>query len=97
MEIDIAKVGVKGQIVIPQEMRKDLGFHSGKKVLIVEGENEIIVRPFDKFKMETLDELKEQIIDMKLGEKAMEEIRQGNCKVSSAEKFLKDMKKWVER
>ncbi len=96
MEIDIAKVGVKGQIVIPQEMRKDLGFHSGKKVLIVEGENEIIVRPFNKFKMETLDELKEQIIDMKLGEKAMREIKKGKCVSMSVDEFFKEMEEWVK-
>ncbi len=95
MEIDIGKVGVKGQIVIPQEMRKDLGIHSGKKVLIVEGKNEIIVRPFNKFKMETLEELKEQIIDMKLAEEAMEDIEKGNYESMSEKKFFKKMDKWI--
>ena len=77
MELEIGKVGVKGQIVIPQEMRKNLKIHSGEKVLIVSGENEIILRPFKKFKAETLDELQEEIIDMKLADKAMEDIRKG--------------------
>ncbi len=97
MEIDITKIGVKGQIVIPQDMRKDLGFHKGKKVLIVEGEDEIIVKPLNKFKMETLDELKEQIIDMKLGEEAMKEIKRGECRIRNAKQFLKNLKKWVEK
>ncbi len=96
MEIDFGKIGIKGQIVIPQEMRKDLGFHSGKKVLIVEGENEIILRPLDKFKMETLDELKEQIIDMKLGEKAMREIREGKGASVGVDEFFKEMEDWIK-
>lgn len=97
MEIDIGKVGIKGQIVIPQEIRKDLNIKSGEKMLIVEGDNEVILRPFKKFKAETIDELKEEIIDMKLGEKAMNEIIKGKRKISSADEFLKDMKIWAEK
>lgn len=97
MELEIGKVGVKGQIVIPQEMRKDLKIHSGEKVLFVEGHNEIILKPLNKFKAETLSELQEEIIDMKLADKAMEDIRKGKGTTKNADEFLRDMKKWVSK
>lgn len=95
MELEIGKMGVKGQIVIPQEMRNDLNIQKGEKILFVKGKDEIILRPFKKFKAETLTELQEEIIDMKLADKAMQDIRKGKGRTRNADEFLKDMKKWV--
>lgn len=41
--MNTATVNIKGQIVIPAELRKKFGLTSGKKVIFVEKGNEIII------------------------------------------------------
>jgi len=49
-EVDIVKVGEKGQIVIPKKMRDDLKIEKGTKLAIVEEKEKIVLKKI------TLDE-----------------------------------------
>ena len=52
------KVSSKGQIVIPQEIRKKLGMKGGEKLLVLTYGGDIVLR---KAKQVTLDDLGERI------------------------------------
>ena len=95
MELEITKLGERGQIVIPQEIRNQLHLKKGEKFLVVKSYSKIIFEPLRKLKAKIVDELKEDMIDMKIAEKRLKEIEEGECKVQTKEDFLKEMKKWV--
>ena len=44
MNMEITKVSTKGQIVIPQEIRKELGLEAGASVAIEKSRNIVILR-----------------------------------------------------
>lgn len=44
MEFDIVKVTSRGQIVIPKNIRKDLGIKEGMKLLAYDKDDEIILK-----------------------------------------------------
>ena len=46
-QIDITKMSSKGQIVIPQELRK--GINEGDKLLVIRSKDQIILKKADKF------------------------------------------------
>ena len=43
--IDVVTLGEKGQIVIPQKMRRDFKMHKGMKLFLKEEKDKIIVKP----------------------------------------------------
>ncbi len=44
MEIKTIKLSAKGQLCIPQEMREEVGFKEGEKLILVAKGNEILIR-----------------------------------------------------
>ncbi|MFH1592978.1 MAG: AbrB/MazE/SpoVT family DNA-binding domain-containing protein [Candidatus Woesearchaeota archaeon] len=44
MEIEITKMTSKGQVVIPQEIRKDRGLKEGEKFLVYDLEDSIVLK-----------------------------------------------------
>ncbi len=92
MDAEIGRIGERGQIVIPQEMRERLNIKQGEKFLIVMQDDDIIIRPMKKIK--SLDTIEEDVIDMQIADKRWKEIEEGNSLVSSKEEFLKEMKSW---
>ena len=44
-EIEVIRMSSKGQIVIPQEMRKTLGLKKGNSVLIELRDKEVVIKP----------------------------------------------------
>ena len=75
----IVKLSVKGQIVIPARMRKELGLSAGDKVLIERKEEEVILKPVTKLsKLRGLDKtgVASEEVD-KLREEWDEEFEQG--------------------
>jgi len=55
----IVKLSVKGQIVIPARIRKELGLSAGDKMLIERKQEEVILKPVTKLsKLRGVDRLK---------------------------------------
>ena len=55
---DVIKVSSKGQIVIPREIRKKLGFKGGEKLLVLTRDGDMVLR---KAKELSLDDISERI------------------------------------
>jgi AbrB family looped-hinge helix DNA binding protein len=74
-ESDIAVVGTKGQIVIPQHFRKELAITPNTKLIVYRKDDKLVVA---KLKVPPLDELKELF-------KEIEEQNKGKNKPSEQE------------
>lgn len=96
MEIEMSKIGERGQIVIPQEFRKELNVKTGEKILLFKTDSKIVLEPVKKLKARVWQELKEDIIDAKIAEKRWEEIKEGKVVKQTKKEFLKDLEKWVK-
>jgi len=83
--MEITKLSTKGQIVIPEEIRKDI--KSGT-AFIVSRQNDLIVLK----KVEGLT--KQEIKEMKELDKIWKDIDSGKGTTTSVEEFLKEMKTW---
>lgn len=57
--IETTKMSSKGQIVIPERIRKKLGIEEGSKLVLIEKDNKIIIESEKKF----LEKLKKLNID----------------------------------
>ncbi|MCK5149975.1 AbrB/MazE/SpoVT family DNA-binding domain-containing protein [Candidatus Pacearchaeota archaeon] len=87
-EIGITKMSSKGQVVIPQEMRKDI--KEGDKLLIIQGEGKLILK-----KATQLDEnFQEDLEFARRTEEAYKRIEAGEYLSYSKEEFLKKLEKW---
>jgi len=95
MEIEISKVGERGQIVIPQEFRDKLHIKKGDKFLVVRTDNKLILQQMSTLKAKNIDQLREDLIDIKIAEDRLKEIEEGKGLVQTKEEFLKEMKKWI--
>jgi len=88
INISVTKMSSKGQIVIPQEMRK--GIEEGDKLVIIKNDGQLILK-----KMEDFDKnLKDDLEFARRTEEAWKEIDAGKGISMSAEEFLKEMKSW---
>jgi AbrB family looped-hinge helix DNA binding protein len=92
MDIELSKLGERGQIVIPQEIRTRLHMKKGEKFLVISENDDIIFRPLKKIK--SLEQIEEDIIDMQIANKRWKEIENGEKVVSTKEDFLKEMESW---
>lgn len=78
----------KGQVVIPQEMRK--GIEEGDKLVVMQNDKQIILK-----KMKDFDEnLKEDLEFARRTEEAWQRHDKGEFISMDAEEFLKKIKKW---
>lgn len=87
-QIDITKMSSKGQIVIPQDLRK--GFSEGDKIVVIRSNDQIILKRADKMDKQ----LEEDINVAKRVEQAWKDIEEGRSKKMSADEFLEEMKTW---
>lgn len=88
INIDVTKLSSKGQIVIPQDMRKD--FSVGDKFVIIKKDHQFILKPANevgKNFLEDLDFAKETM-------KAIRRYDKGEFKEIEDEEFLADLEKW---
>ena len=85
-QIDITKMSSKGQVVIPQELRKDIS--EGDKLVVIRNDNQIILKKADQFDKQ----IEEDIIVAKRVEAAWKEIEEGKYKRMSSEDFLKEIR-----
>ena len=88
VNIGITKMSSKGQIVIPQEMRK--GMHEGDSLVIIKNDNQIILKKMGDFDKN----LKEDLEFARRTEEAWKRYDQGEFVSMDAKDFLKELKKW---
>jgi len=96
MEIEITKIGERGQIVIPLEFREELKLKKGEKFIIVKEDNKLILEPMKSLKAKTIERIREDLIDLKIASEAWEEIKKGKVVSQDEEEFLKDLEKWAK-
>ena len=93
MDIEISKLGERGQIVIPLDIRKKIGAKKGEKFLIITQNHDVILRPLKEIK--SADKIQEDIIDMQIANERWKEIERGEyTEYQDVDEFLKDMKNW---
>lgn len=88
MEVAITRMSSKGQVVIPAEMREDIG--EGEKLLIIRNDHQIIMK-----KANAADEnFEEDLAFAKKTEEAFKRIEQGKGVKMEFDDFIEEMKRW---
>lgn len=88
--MEVVKLSTRGQFVIPQDMRNDLKLKAGEKLLVIEEEGSIILKPFSKLGKEIVREL----ADAKMAADAWKDVEKGKVTKYTKAEFLKRMEKW---
>ncbi|MFT4308893.1 MAG: AbrB/MazE/SpoVT family DNA-binding domain-containing protein [Candidatus Woesearchaeota archaeon] len=83
--MNITKLSTKGQVVIPEKLRKD--YNVGESFTVYKVKEMIVLKPIKDLTKEEEKELKEL-------EKIWAEIDQGKAKKYSEKEFFKAMSKW---
>lgn len=83
--MEITKLSTKGQIVIPESMRKDLEVGSAFRVM--KKGNLIVLKGIEGFNKEEVEEMEEL-------DKIWKEIDSGKCESYSVDDFFKKLKEW---
>ncbi len=86
MEFAIAKVSTKGQIVIPNHLRKNI--QTGDEFLIVKDDSRIILKNIK----DVAHDLKDDLIFAEKVEKAWQDYDKGKFVTKSKDDFLKELK-----
>ncbi len=86
-ELDITTMSSKGQVVIPQEMRK--GFHEGEKFVVMKVGKQLILKSVKEFD----ENIEEDLEFARRTEEAWESYERGEFKSQSVEEFLQDLEK----
>ena len=86
MDIAITKMSSKGQIVIPNEMRKNLS--EGDKLLIVQNGDQLLLK-----KTSDLD-IEEDLEFAKRTEEAYKQYEKGEFVSMESDDFLEEVEKW---
>ena len=86
--IGITRMSSKGQIVIPQDMRKDI--KEGEKLVIIEGDGKLILKKASK-----MDEnFQEDLEFARRTEEALKRIEAGEFISIDSENLEEEMMKW---
>jgi len=88
MEVALAKMSTKGQIVIPQEMRE--GFASGEKVFLMKEGCRVIIKPAK----ELSEDLKQDLEFARRTEEAYLRHEKGDFVEKDWDDFIKEMRTW---
>ncbi len=86
MEFAIAKVSTKGQIVIPNPLRKNI--QTGDEFLIVKDDSRIILKNIK----DVAHDLKDDLVFAERVEKAWQDYDKGKFVTKSKDDFLKELK-----
>ena len=81
-QLEITKMSSKGQIVIPQEMRK--GFHEGEKFVVIKAGKQLIFKSVEDFD----ENIEEDLEFARRTEEAWKRYERGEFKSLPADKFL---------
>ena len=86
-QLEITKMSSKGQIVIPQEMRK--GFHEGEKFIVMKAGKQIILKSLEDFD----ENIEEDLEFARRTEEAWKRYEKGEFKSLPMDEFLKQLEK----
>ncbi len=86
--IDITRMSSKGQIVIPQEMRKNI--NEGDKIVIIQNGDQIILKKVEDFDKN----IEEDLEFARRTEEAYKKYERGEFKSMDFDDFIAEMKKW---
>jgi len=86
MEFAIAKVSTKGQIVIPNPLRKNI--HTGDEFLIVKDDKRMVLKNIK----DVAHDIKEDLIFAEKVEKAWQDYDKGKFITKSKDEFLKELR-----
>jgi len=86
--ISITKISSKGQVVIPQEMRKHL--QEGDKLVVMKNKNQIILKKVEDFSKN----IEEDLEFARRTEEAWKSYERGEFKQMDFDEFIEEMKKW---
>lgn len=88
IDIDITKMSSKGQIVIPQNMRK--GYKEGERFIIIKNKDQLILKKASDFNKN----LKEDLEFAKRTEEAWKRYEKGEFIKMDFDDFMREAKKW---
>ena len=88
IDLDITKISSKGQVVIPQEMRK--GLHEGEKLVIIKNGNQLILKSVKEFN----SNVEEDLEFARRTEQAWKRYEQGKFKSMNFDVFIAEMERW---
>jgi AbrB family looped-hinge helix DNA binding protein len=86
--IEITRASSKGQVVIPEDIRKKLKIQKGS-IFAVTSKNEMIVMKKLESKISKAD-----LKTLKIVEEAWKDMENGRYKVLSPDKFSKELARW---
>ncbi len=84
-QIEITKLSSKGQIVIPQEMRK--GFHEGEKFVVMKAGKQLILKSIEDFD----ENIEEDFEFARRTEEAWKRYEKGEFVSKSVDDFLAEL------
>jgi AbrB family looped-hinge helix DNA binding protein len=90
MDVEIVKISSKGQFVFPLSMRKKFKMGKGEKMMLVENNGTVIMRPIKGMG----DDLDEEMYMMHKAALGWDEIARGDFKRMPKAKFLKELETW---
>ena len=96
MDMDITKMGERGQVVIPLDMRNHLKLKTGMKILVIEENGKLIFQPTNKIKKNIAERIREDIIDSRIAEKRLKEMESGEFIRQDSDEFLKELEEWTK-
>ena len=88
VEIEIAKLSSKGQIVIPSSMRK--GFNKGERIILIKANDKIILKKASKMD----EQFSEDIEFARRTEEAKKRIEAGRYLSVDSENLAEEMMRW---
>ncbi len=90
MDIEIIKISSRGQFVLPLSFRKRFGIKRGEKMILVEENGTMVLRPVRQMK----ESMEDEIYMMRRAAKAWAEIEKGSSKKMGMAKFLEELSAW---
>lgn len=73
--IEVIRMSSRGQIVIPEKMREDMGIKEGSRLVVIEKEGGLLIRKEEELTKHLVEEKrKEEIGWMMLAQKSLEEV-----------------------
>jgi len=90
LEVDVVKVTSKGQLVVPQHMRKELNLHAGDRMIVIRQKSSLMMKPLSAL----ASDVESELFDMSRATRAWEEIEAGKSRKMSKEQFLEELAKW---
>ncbi|MEW6328898.1 MAG: AbrB/MazE/SpoVT family DNA-binding domain-containing protein [Candidatus Micrarchaeota archaeon] len=90
MDVEIVRMSSRGQFVLPHSLRKRFGMRRGEKMIVVEENGTIVMRPVQRLK----DSLEDEIYLMQRAARAWEQIEKGKARKMGKDAFLKELSAW---